>query len=694
MSGRVGFLRPSEDDQSSTWQEDRPDLDNSRHTSFIYNSSPSLGLQSQRARLPIAKSRRQLLYLLERYRVVVVVGETGSGKSTQLPQYLMEAGYTAGEAGMVGVTEPRRVAATSLAARVAEEKNCRLGETVGYSIRFDECFSRERTKIKFMTEGILIREIMGDPLLSQYSVIVLDEVHERTAQIDIIMGLIKKIIRRRRELRIVISSATVDAEYIRDFFNRGVGGKTIKKEPIAEILSVEGRNYSVDVFYLDNPCPDYVKGCVDAAIKIHEKEPPGDILIFLTGMEEVDHCVNMLKNYADSAKPSKAGLNLWVLPMYGSLAPTRQLKVFRPGGQGARKVVVATNIAETSITIDGISYVIDSCFVKMVWFNPETFVNSLIITEVSQASAEQRAGRAGRTRPGKCFRLCREKDFLALPLNAAPEMQRSDLCLSVLQLKALGIDNIVRFEFPSAPPSANLISAMELLYALGAIGDTGTLTQPLGEQIAELPIHPTLSKMLLGSGEMGCAEEIVTIIAMLQVENVFISPPGQGDKARIAKRKFEVEEGDLLTLLNVYLAFIKFDMNKHWCSSHFLRFKALKRASELRIQLLKTLKRFRIPISSSSDKEVILKCIVSGLFPNAAYLHMSGDYRTIRGDIPLKIHPSSVLYTVTWPPYLVYTEIIHSKNVFMRDVTAIDPLWLEILAPHFYQKNRIQRNIF
>ena len=165
------------------------------------------------------------------------------------------------------------------------------------------------------------------------------------------MGLIKKIIRRRRELRIVISSATVDAEYIRDFFNRGVGGKTIKKEPIAEILSVEGRNYSVDVFYLDNPCPDYVKGCVDAAIKIHEKEPPGDILIFLTGMEEVDHCVNMLKNYADSAKPSKAGLNLWVLPMYGSLAPTRQLKVFRPGGQGARKIVVATNIAETSITI-------------------------------------------------------------------------------------------------------------------------------------------------------------------------------------------------------------------------------------------------------------------------------------------------------------------------------------------------------
>jgi len=687
--GRVGFLKPpSEDD--NTWQEDRSDLDQTTQTSFIYNSAPSMGIQTQRARLPVAKSKNQLLYLLEKHQVVIVVGETGSGKSTQIPQYLLESGYA--KEKMICVTEPRRVAATTLAARVAEEKNTRLGDTVGYSIRFDECFSREHTKIKFVTEGILIREIMGDPLLSQYSVLMLDEVHERTSQIDIIMGLVKKVMRRRRDLKIVISSATVDAEYIRNFFNRGK--ENSKKEAPAEVLSVEGRNYSVDIFYLDNPCPDYVKGCAETAIKIHEKEPPGDILIFLTGMEEVDQCVNFLKNYSDTAKQSKHGLSLWVLPMYGALAPTRQLKVFRPAGQGSRKVVVATNIAETSITIEGISYVVDSCFVKMMWLNPETFINTLIITEASQASAEQRAGRAGRTRTGKCFRLVREKDFLNLPLNAPPEMQRTDLCLSVLQLKAIGIDNIVRFEFPSAPPSANLISALELLYALGAIDDTGQLTKPLGEQISELPIHPTLSKMLLSSAEMGCAEEMATIIAMLQVENVFVSPPGQGDRARIAKRKFEVEQGDLITLLNVYVAFCKFNMDKHWCSSHFLRYKALKRATELRKQLLSTLKRFNLVVGSCTDMEVILKCIVAGLFPNAAYLHMSGDYRTVRGDIPLKIHPKSVLYTVKWPSYLVYTEIIHSKNVYMRDVTAIDPVWLEVLAPHFYHKTRLQRNIF
>merc|ERR1719220_859969 len=235
---------------------------------------------------------------------------------------------------MVGVTEPRRVAATTLATRVAQEAKCRLGAAVGYSIRFDECFSREYTKIKFITEGILVREMMGDPLLSNYSVIILDEVHERTAQIDIIMGLLKKILKRRRDLKLIISSATVDAEYIRDFFNRG---KDNSKTGSATILSVEGRNYNVDIFYLDSPCADYVKGCVDTAIKIHEKEPPGDILIFLTGMEEVDHCCTLLKQYCDTAKDSKHGLRLWVLPMYGSLAPTRQLKVFRPAGRGSQE---------------------------------------------------------------------------------------------------------------------------------------------------------------------------------------------------------------------------------------------------------------------------------------------------------------------------------------------------------------------
>jgi len=688
--------RDENDDTEPGFQEDRPDLDTNSQTSFIYNPNHHQDLERQRSRLPIAAYKNNLLYLLENYQIVVVVGETGSGKSTQIPQYLLEAGYgengSDGENKMICVTEPRRIAVTSLAARVAEESRVRLGARVGYSIRFDENFSRDHTKIKFVTEGILIREMMGDPLLSSYNVIMLDEVHERTAQIDIIMGLLKKVIKRRPDLKLVISSATVDAEYIRDYFN--YDKKRFETE-LATILSVEGRNYSVDIFYLQDPCPNYVKGCVDTAIKIHEKEPPGDILIFLTGMDEVDHCVNLLKNYSDTAHDNKHGLRMWILPMYGALAPAKQLKALRPAGTGHRKIVVATNIAETSITIEGVSHVVDSCFVKLVCFNNETFNNRMIITEVSQASAEQRAGRAGRTRPGKCYRLCREEDFRKLPLNTPPELQRADLCSAVLMLKSLGVDNIVRFDFPSAPPSRNLIAAYELLYALGAIDKEGNLAKPLGEQMSELPLHPCLAKMLISSGEMGCSQEIVTIISMLQVENVFLTVGGsEKDKFRIAKRKFEVEEGDLLTLLNVFYAFHKCGSSKHWCSSHYLRFKALKRAAELREQLFKVLKRFNITVSSCHEKEVILKTIVMGLFPNAAYLHHSGVYKSVRGNVNLKIHPKSVLYTEKNPKYVVYTELEHTKDVYMRDITAIDPVWLEALAPHFYEKARASRSVF
>jgi len=688
MVGGPGFLKPRDDDDDVLpFKIDRTDIVEVSQTTFIYNRNPGLSLEAHRRKLPVSRVKDSLLYLLENHQIVVVVGETGCGKSTQLPQYLMEAGYAATK--MIGVTEPRRVAATTLATRVAEEQNCPLGTTVGYSIRFDENFSREATKIKFVTEGILIRELMGDPLLNNYSVLILDEVHERTAQIDIIMGLLKKVIKRRRDLKLVISSATVDAEYIRDFFNRGLEKKKVSP---ATILSVEGRTYSVDVHYLTSPCPDYVKGCVETVLKIHQREAQGDILVFLTGMDEVDSCVNMLEEYSQKDRGNKHGLKLEVLPMYGALSPNRQLRVFRPAQRGFRKVVVATNIAETSVTIDGIVHVVDSCYVKQAWFNSDTYNDSLIISEVSQASAEQRAGRAGRTAPGKCYRLCREEDFLALPLNTPPELQRTDLCLAILQLKALGIDNVVRFEFPSAPPARNLICAMELLFALGAIDEAGNLTKPLGENMAELPIAPTLSKMLLVSGEMGCSKEIATIVAMLQVENVFAQ--GRSDKVKVLKRQFEVEEGDFLTLLNVFYSFEKGGMKKNWCNANGLRYKALKRANQLREQLLKTMSRFKVEMVTTRDSDTILKCIVSGLFPNAAYLHPSGEYKSIRGDIPLKVHPTSVLFTEKRPQYLVYNEINHTKHVYMRDVTSIDPVWLEVLAPHFYEKRRRESNIF
>uniref|UniRef100_A0ABD2VZY6 RNA helicase n=1 Tax=Trichogramma kaykai TaxID=54128 RepID=A0ABD2VZY6_9HYME len=684
MSTKPRFLAPGD----NIWQEDKADIDAHVSTQFVYNANNSLSLDVQRKRLPIFKVKNHILYLLEKYQTLVLVGETGCGKSTQVPQYLLEAGWSA-DGKIIGITEPRRVAATSLASRVADERNCILGAEVGYAIRFDDC-NDETTKIKYMTEGILLREMMGDPLLTKYSIIILDEVHERTMLTDIIMGLLKKILKKRRSLRLVVSSATVDAEELRDFFNSRKSSSN--EDDLATILSVEGRLHPVDVHYLAEPCADYVQAVVDTALKIHrsEEQQRGDILAFLTGMDEVDRAVSLLKEHAERIGIDKQ-LKLLPLPMYGSLPYKDQLRVFQRAPNDTRKVIVATNIAETSITIPNITCVIDCGFVKLPWFDVETQTNSLIVAPVSQASADQRAGRAGRHRPGKVYRLYTEEAFAALPVATAPEMQRSDLAPAVLQLKALGIDNVLRFNFPAAPPSKSLLSALELLYGLGIIDDDGRLTDPLGMLIAEIPLEPVFAKCLIASGNMGCSEEITTILAMLQVQNVFIQPAGgqASIKARIAHRKFEVAEGDLLTYLNVYTAYEK-NKTHSWCQQNFINFKAIKRATEIRTQMRKLIKKLGLPLLNCGiNTELILRCIAAGLFPYAAYLHYTGVYRTVRGNRDLHIHPNSCLYTLEQPQWVLFGEIQQTTKVYMRELTVIKPEWLVELAPHFYRRTAI-----
>ncbi|OXA52772.1 putative ATP-dependent RNA helicase DHX35 [Folsomia candida] len=602
-------------------------------------------------------------------------------------EYLLEAGWGMGEK-MIGITQPRRVAATSLASRVADEMGAVLGDEVGYAIRFDEKFNPKTTKVKYLTEGLLIREMMSDPLLRQYSVIMLDEVHERTVNSDILMGLLRKILKARKDLKLIVSSATVDAEELKLFFElKSKKSKDRKTKETSVILSVSGRTYPIEICFSIDPVPDYVKESVNTVVKIHEREDRGDILVFLTGQDEVDTAVSLLMQHSTTMK-ERGGLEMTVLPMYGSLPARDQLKVFQYPPKGHRKVVVCTNIAETSITISGIVYVVDCGFVKMRWFNPESFTDSLVVVPTSKASAEQRAGRAGRTKPGKVYRLYPEHEYEKLPTATCPEIQRNDLAQTVLQLKALGIDNIVRFNFPSPPPAKNLICAVELLYALGALDSRGNLTSPLGEQMSEFPLPPTFSKMLLTSGEYGCAEEITTIAALLQVETVFQAPWGQNAmKARMTKRKFEVAEGDLLTLLNVYTAYMEAGKTKHFCSQNFLHYKRLRRAEEIKKQMLKMLHRFKVPIESCKGIiEPIIKCICAGFFPNAVYLHHSGYHRTVRGDLPVFVHPTSLLYTLPQPQWLLFTEIIHTTHIYMRDLTVVQPQWLEELAPHFYKK--------
>lgn len=566
---------------------------------------------------------------------------------------------------------------------MAQERGELVGDTVGYVVRFQERITPE-TKIKFMTEGILLRELLADPLLTQYGVIIVDEAHERNMLTDMVLGLLKKILRKRSNLKIIISSATIDASFFSEFFSWPGSGEVSVK------LSIEGRMHAVTNFYLNEPCADYVKETVETVWKLHQKEPPGDILAFLTGQDEVLEALDLLREYVRSSEVE----NLKVLPMYGSMSSTDQLAVFFTPPKGVRKVVLATNIAETSITIPGIVYVIDCGFVKVKWYNPRTCSDSLVVVPVSKASAVQRAGRAGRVRPGKVYHLYTKADYDSLVPRQPPEMRRSEMSGAVLQLKALGIGNILRFDFPSPPPAQNLLSALETLFALDGIDEQGNLTKPVGYLLAELPFGAMLSKMLYVSGKMGCSEEIITIIAMLQVQSVFSRPVSAAaqQSGRIAHRNFEVAEGDFITLLNIYTAFVEEGRTKEFCGQYYLIYRNLKRAYELREQLITLAsKKYGIPIfSCNGDVKTICKCITAGFFTQVAYLHHSGVYRQISSGTELAIHPESTLYTLPQAQYVVYGELLQTTKLFMNHVTVIQREWLTELAPHYYQQTTVR----
>ncbi|XP_008068317.1 probable ATP-dependent RNA helicase DHX35, partial [Carlito syrichta] len=682
--GPVKFWRPGTEGPGVSISEERQSLTENSGTTVVYNPYAALSIEQQRQKLPVFKLRNHILYLIENYQTVVIVGETGCGKSTQIPQYLAEAGWTA-EGRVVGVTQPRRVAAVTVAGRVAEERGAVLGHEVGYCIRFDDCTDQLATRIKFLTDGMLVREMMVDPLLTNYSAIMLDEAHERTMYTDIAIGLLKKIQKKRGDLRLIVASATLDAEKFRDFFNQNETSDPSRDTCV--ILTVEGRTFPVDIFYLQSPVPDYIKSTVETVVKIHQTEGDGDILAFLTGQEEVETVVSMLIEQARALARAGMKRHLRILPMYAGLPSFEQMKVFERVSRSVRKVIVATNVAETSITIGGVVYVIDCGFVKLRAYNPRTAIECLVVVPVSQASANQRAGRGGRNRSGKCYRLYTEEAFDQLPQSTVPEMQRSNLAPVILQLKALGIDNVLRFHFMSPPPAQSMVQALELLYALGGLDKDCHLTEPLGMRIAEFPLNPMFAKMLLESGNFGCSQEILSIAAMMQIQNIFLVPSNQKSQAVRVHRKFAVEEGDHLTMLNVYEAFIKHNKSSQWCQEHFLNYKGLVRAATVREQLKKLLVKFQVPKKSSEgDPDPVLRCIVSGFFANAARFHSTGAYRTIRDDHELHIHPASVLYAEKPPRWVIYNEVIQTSKYYMRDVTAIESAWLLELAPHFYQQ--------
>ena len=633
-----------------------------------YSQQYTMPIKDQRESLPIYKLKNELVDAVTQNQVMVVIGETGSGKTTQITQYLAEAGYT--ERGKIGCTQPRRVAAMSVAKRVAEEFGCQLGEEIGYSIRFEDCTGPE-TKIKYMTDGMLLRECLVDGDLSQYSLLMLDEAHERTIHTDVLFGLLKGAIKRRPDLKVIATSATLDAEKFSQYFNN------------CPIFTIPGRTFPVEVLYSRAPETDYLDAALITVMQIHLSEPPGDILVFLTGQEEIDTACQIL--YERMKTLGSNVPELIILPVYSALPSEMQTRIFDPAPPGTRKVVIATNIAEASLTIDGIYYVVDPGFSKQKLHDPKNGMDQLVVAPISQASAKQRSGRAGRTGPGKCYRLFTEQAFKNEMLETAvPEIQRSNLGNVVLQMKAMGINDLLHFDFMDAPPTPTLVAAMEHLFALGALDDEGLLTR-LGRKMAEFPLSPPESKCILASVDFGCSEEMLTIVAMLSVQSVFYRPKEKQAQADAKKNKFHQPEGDHLTMLAVYQQWTNSKFSNPWCFENYIQARSMRRAQDVRKQLITIMDRYKLDlVSSGKNFNRVRRALVAGYFYRAAKKDPQEGYKSLTDNQPVYIHPSSALFNHN-PEWVIYHELVLTTKEYMREITQIEPKWLAELAPAFFR---------
>ncbi|CAN3358906.1 pre-mRNA-splicing factor ATP-dependent RNA helicase Prp22p [Diutina catenulata] len=628
-----------------------------------------LSMDEQRKRLPVYAMRQQIVDTVRDNQFLVVVGETGSGKTTQIVQYLYEEGLDNGK--RIGCTQPRRVAAQSVAKRVAQEMGTSVGDTVGYLVRFDDCTSR-KTVVKYMTDGMLQREALKDTDMTQYSVIMLDEAHERTIATDILFALLKKAAAANPNLKVICTSATLDAEKFSRYFNS------------CPILKIPGRTFPVDIMYTKQPELDYVAAVLDSIVQIHVSEPlGGDILVFLTGQDEIDTCCEALferlKVLGNGAPP------LLVLPIYSALPADMQARIFDPCPPGSRKVVIATNIAETSITIDGILYVIDPGFVKLNSYDAKLGMDTLKVTPISQAQANQRSGRAGRTGPGKCFRLYTERAFVSeMAANSTPEIQRQNLSHTILMLKAMGIHNMLTFDFMDPPPKSAMILALNDLYILGALDEDGYLTE-LGRRMTDFPMEPALAKTLIVSSvDYHCSAEMISIVAMLSVQNIWFRPKDKAAAADQRKARFHNSQSDHLTLLNVYRGWELNDRSTRWCQENYIQERSMRRAYDVRKQLVSIMDRSKQPIlSCGSDLDSIRRAIVAGFFKHSAKRDRYEGYRTVAEQNPVFIHPSSCLFG-KHPEYVVYHSLLLTTREYMHCATEIKPQWLSEAAPHYF----------
>ncbi|KAJ0634302.1 putative RNA helicase [Helianthus annuus] len=645
----------------------------------------AFALRIRMANLPILQFEDKILETVNQNPVVVIIGETGSGKSTQLSQILHRSGYT--KSGAIAVTQPRRVAAVSVSRRVAQELDVRLGDEVGYAIRFEDRTS-ERTCIKYLTDGVLLRESLSDPELKQYSVIILDEAHERSLNTDILMGLMKRLIRlRASNLKVLITSATLDGEKVSKFFSD------------CPILNVPGKLYPVEISYSSEQPKSYIESSLRKAIDIHVNEPEGDILIFMTGQDDIEKLVSKLEEKIQSLEVGSC-LDALVLPLHGSLPPEMQVRVFSPPPPNCRRFIVATNIAETSLTVDGVVYVIDSGYVKQRQYNPSTGMYSLDVVQISRVQANQRAGRAGRTRPGKCYRLYPLAVYHDNLLDATvPEIQRSSLAGSVLYLKSLDLPDIdiLKFDFLDSPSLESLQDALKQLFLIDAIDENGTITR-IGKTMSELPLEPSLARTLIEANEYDCLTQALTVAAMLSVEGTLLPGRSKSSKSTEKKRKHPPSElpdgsgwGDHIQLLQIYELWDQTDYSIDWCKDNNLQVRGMLFAKDVRKQLSQIMqkiakgsldvRRKERRRDREHDYKNLRKSLCVGYASQLAERSIRHNgYKTLGFKSQLvQVHPSSVLREDEegmLPNYVVYHELISTSRAFMRNVCEVEMQWV------------------
>ncbi len=625
--------------------------------------------------LPVYEQKQKILDCMENNQVVIVESPTGSGKTTQIPVILYEAGYATN--GIIGVTQPRRIAALSVSEFISKQMNTPYPGLVGYKMRFEDVTSQD-TRIKIMTDGILLQEMKLDPWLSKYSVLMIDEAHERSLNIDFVLGLVKRVLKERSDFHVIVSSATMNTQVFSEYFDN------------APIVSIDTVTYPVALVYdpvpggstttTDSGCDQLLNKIYTTVDRVLDNNEDGGILVFLPGEKIIKDCVDKLYY-------SPIGRKLHILPLYGRLPKEEQERVFEDPPEGKKKIVISTNIAETSVTIRDITTVIDTGLCKLNFYNPRNFTSSLIENPVSKASCNQRKGRAGRTQAGTCYRLYSRKDFELRPEYTTEEIYRTDLSEVVLQMAELGITDFYTFDFISNPGQEGIIGAVDTLHMLGALEEDNTLSS-IGKLMVKFPLEPRISRIIVEAIMRfpDVLDKVLIAASFLSANSPFVLPQNEEMEARKAHHRFRDMQGDFVTYLTLFAAYKQTDNREKFCKKNYLDERVMAEIENINFQLTEIVnERMNIPISKTSGSITdYLCCIAAGMIQFVCIRTGRESYHSLTAD-HICIHPGSVMFRQN-PVFIVAGEIVRTSRIFAMSVSPLTHQMLDTIDPQLFNK--------